>query len=116
MKKIIINRNIIRTDAFEEIAMHPELPIILFTSGDLYYETVLQIPMTFTNRFFAREAMERIGSGIETVDLTDMTCEWPAAAAEEIISYLDRLRKEREEYDSVQQTGCSTEKDDTEIA
>ena len=103
MKTIIINQTIIKADAFEEITMHPDLPIILFTSGDLYYETILQIPMTFNNRFFAREAMERIESGIEQVDLSDIPCEWPESAAEQIIRYLFKQKKEREEYESVSQ-------------
>ena len=103
MKTIILGQHIIKTDAFESITLHPDLPIILFCGGDLYHEDVLQVPMTFQNRFFAREAMERIDTGADIVYLSDIPCEWPWAASEQIIRYLFKTQKERRQYANVSQ-------------
>ena len=94
-RTIITGSGEIDAGTYDEITFDPELAMILFTAGNLYYDTVYQLPMTFSNRFSAQEAFSRISMEEETTDITDISCEWPAQAAARIGDRVRKLRDER---------------------
>ena len=97
MKKTILTSfGEIDTSAYGEITLNSEMAMIYLTGEDTYHEAILQIQISFSDRFTAKEAFDRISTEDEEVDLTDMRLFYDIVGEKRISDYLKKLKNETE--------------------
>ena len=84
----------IDTSAYSEITLNSEMAMIYLTGEDVYHESILQIQISFSDRFTAKEAFDRINSGGEEADLSDIRLFYDVIGERRISDYLKKLKNE----------------------